>query len=76
MFGIDNFSAVINPPESAILAVGAVRDEPVVKDGEIVPGKRMSVTASFDHRAIDGATGAKFLARLAELLESPLLIVA
>ncbi|MBO2448876.1 2-oxo acid dehydrogenase subunit E2 [Actinomadura barringtoniae] len=76
MFGIDTFSAVINPPESAILAVGAVRDEPVVKDGEIVPGKRMSVTASFDHRAIDGATGAKFLARLAELLEKPLLIVS
>ncbi|KAB2349496.1 dihydrolipoamide acetyltransferase family protein [Actinomadura rudentiformis] len=76
MFGIDSFSAVINPPESAILAVGAVRDEPVVRDGQIVPGKRMSVTASFDHRAIDGATGAKFLARLVELLEQPLLIVA
>ncbi|MFI0443816.1 dihydrolipoamide acetyltransferase family protein [Actinomadura sp. 6N118] len=76
MFGIDSFSAVINPPESAILAVGAVRDEPVVRDGQIVPGKRMAVTASFDHRAIDGATGAKFLARLVELLEQPLLIVA
>ncbi|MFG2002883.1 dihydrolipoamide acetyltransferase family protein [Spirillospora sp. NPDC048911] len=76
MFGIDSFSAVINPPESAILAVGAVRDEPVVRDGQVVPGKRMAVTASFDHRAIDGATGAKFLARLVELLEKPLLIVA
>ncbi|TDD70370.1 2-oxo acid dehydrogenase subunit E2 [Actinomadura darangshiensis] len=76
MFGVDSFSAVINPPEAAILAVGAVRDEPVVRDGLVVPGKRMAVTLSVDHRATDGATGAKFLARLAELLENPLLIVA
>ncbi|GLW64022.1 hypothetical protein Arub01_22660 [Actinomadura rubrobrunea] len=76
MFGVDSFSAVINPPEAAILAVGAVRDEPVVRDGQVVPGKRMSVTLSVDHRACDGATGARFLARLAELLENPLLIVA
>ncbi|WP_433336273.1 dihydrolipoamide acetyltransferase family protein [Spirillospora sp. CA-294931] len=76
MFGVGSFSAVINPPESAILAVGAVRDEPVVRDGAVVPGKRLSITASFDHRAIDGAVGAKFLARLAELLQNPLLIVA
>ncbi|MFB4295599.1 dihydrolipoamide acetyltransferase family protein [Actinomadura sp. NTSP31] len=76
MFGVDSFSAVINPPEAAILAVGAVRDEPVVRDGQVVPGKRMAVTLSVDHRACDGATGAKFLARLAELLQNPLLIVA
>ncbi|WP_433473165.1 dihydrolipoamide acetyltransferase family protein [Spirillospora sp. CA-142024] len=76
MFGVDSFSAVINPPEAAILAVGAVRDEPVVRDGQVVPGKRMAVTLSVDHRATDGATGAKFLARLAELLQNPLLIVA
>ncbi|WP_344959400.1 dihydrolipoamide acetyltransferase family protein, partial [Actinomadura miaoliensis] len=76
MFGVDSFSAVINPPEAAILAVGAVRDEPVVRDGQIVPGKRMAVTLSVDHRACDGATGARFLARLVELLENPLLIVA
>ncbi|MEU9020839.1 dihydrolipoamide acetyltransferase family protein [Actinomadura sp. NPDC048394] len=76
MFGVDSFSAVINPPEAAILAVGAVRDEPVVRDGQVVPGKRMAVTLSVDHRACDGATAAKFLARLAELLQNPLLIVA
>ncbi|WP_412519011.1 2-oxo acid dehydrogenase subunit E2 [Actinomadura madurae] len=76
MFGVDSFSAVINPPEAAILAVGAVRDEPVVRDGQVVPGKRMAVTLSVDHRATDGATAAKFLARLAELLQNPLLIVA
>ncbi|MCP2335939.1 dihydrolipoamide acetyltransferase family protein [Actinomadura rupiterrae] len=76
MFGVDSFSAVINPPEAAILAVGAVRDEPVVKDGQVVPGKRMAITLSVDHRAADGATAAQFLARLAELLENPLLIVA
>ncbi|MFC5748536.1 dihydrolipoamide acetyltransferase family protein [Actinomadura rugatobispora] len=76
MYGIAGFSAVINPPEAAILAVGAVRDEPVVRDGQVVPGTRLSVTLSVDHRACDGATGAAFLARLAELLENPLLIVA
>jgi pyruvate dehydrogenase E2 component (dihydrolipoamide acetyltransferase) len=76
MYGIAHFSAVINPPEAAILAVGAVRDEPVVRDGQVVPGKRMAVTLSVDHRACDGATGAAFLARLAELLERPVLIVA
>ncbi|WP_141583608.1 dihydrolipoamide acetyltransferase family protein [Actinomadura sp. WMMA1423] len=76
MFGVDSFSAVINPPEAAILAVGAVRDEPVVRDGQVVPGKRMAVTLSVDHRATDGATAARFLARLAELLQNPLLIVA
>ncbi|XVQ08883.1 dihydrolipoamide acetyltransferase family protein [Spirillospora sp. CA-255316] len=76
MYGIASFAAVINPPEAAILAVGAVRDEPVVRDGQVVPGKRLSVTLSVDHRACDGATGAAFLAHLAELLENPLLIVA
>lgn len=76
MFDVDSFSAVINPPEAAILAVGAIRDEPVVRDGQVVPGKRMAVTLSVDHRATDGATAAKFLARLAELLQNPLLIVA
>ena len=76
MYGVDSFSAVINPPEAAILAVGAVRDEPVVRDGQVVPGKRMSLTLSVDHRACDGATAAAFLARVTELLENPLLIVA
>ncbi|MER7544841.1 dihydrolipoamide acetyltransferase family protein [Actinomadura sp.] len=76
MFGVDSFSAVINPPEAAILAVGAVRDQPVVRDGEVVPGKRMAVTLSVDHRATDGATAARFLDHLAGLLQNPLLIVA
>ncbi len=71
MFGVDSFSAVINPPEAAILAVGAVRDEPVVRDGEVVPGKRMALTLSVDHRATDGATAARFLDHLADLLENP-----
>jgi pyruvate dehydrogenase E2 component (dihydrolipoamide acetyltransferase) len=72
MFGIDSFSAVINPPEGAILAVGKVRDEPVVKSGEVVPGKRLALTLSCDHRVIDGALGARFLAELRSLLERPM----
>ena len=76
MFGIENFSAVINPPEGAILAVGAVREEPVVKDGSVVPGKRMRMTLSCDHRVVDGAVGAKFLAALKKLLEAPIGMIA
>ena len=75
MFGIDEFSAVINPPEGAILAVGRVRDEPVVKGGEIVAGKKLSMTLSCDHRVIDGAVGAAFLAELRALLERPIRIL-
>jgi pyruvate dehydrogenase E2 component (dihydrolipoamide acetyltransferase) len=72
MFGIDWFSAVINPPEGAILAVGAVRDEPVVKGGAVVPGKKLALTMSCDHRVVDGAIGAEWLKLLRGLLESPL----
>jgi len=72
MYGIDEFSAVINPPEGAILAVGAVRDEPVVKHGAVVPGKKMALTMSCDHRVVDGALGAEWLRLLRSLLESPL----
>jgi len=72
MFGIEEFTAVINPPEGAILAVGTIRDEPVVEDGAIVPGRRMRFTMSCDHRVIDGATGARFMAALKTLLEAPL----
>ena len=68
MFGIDEFAAVINPPEGAILAVGRVRDEPVVKDGAVEPGKRLAMTLSCDHRVVDGAVGAAFLAELRGLL--------
>ncbi len=75
MFGIEDFSAVINPPEGAILAVGTVRDEPVVEGGQIVPGKRMRMTMSCDHRVIDGAVGARWLAALRTLLEKPLLML-
>jgi len=71
MFGIDAFSAVINPPEGAILAVGRVRDEPVVQDGAVVPGKRLAMTLSCDHRVVDGAVGARFLAELRALVEHP-----
>jgi pyruvate dehydrogenase E2 component (dihydrolipoamide acetyltransferase) len=75
MFGIDDFSAVINPPEGAILAVSAVRDEPVVKKGAVVPGKRLALTLSCDHRVIDGAVGAEWLKVLRSLLESPLRMI-
>jgi pyruvate dehydrogenase E2 component (dihydrolipoamide acetyltransferase) len=75
MFGIDEFAAVVNPPEGAILAVGQVRDEPVVRDGAVVAGKRMGLTLSCDHRVIDGATGAAFLAELRRLIEHPLRVL-
>lgn len=75
MFGIEEFSAVINPPEGAILAVGTIRDEPVVQDGAIVPGRRMRFTMSCDHRVIDGATGARFLQTFKAMLENPLELV-
>jgi pyruvate dehydrogenase E2 component (dihydrolipoamide acetyltransferase) len=75
MFGIEHFTAIINPPEAAILAVGAVRDEPVVRDGAVVPGKICSLTLSSDHRVVDGAMAARFLSELKELLEEPLLFL-
>ena len=71
MFGIEEFTAIINPPNACILAVGAIRDVPVVEDGEVVPGKRMKVTLSSDHRIVDGATAAEFLQTLRSLLENP-----
>jgi pyruvate dehydrogenase E2 component (dihydrolipoamide acetyltransferase) len=75
MFGIDEFTAVINPPEGAILAVGAMAAKPVVRDGEVVVRQMMHVTMSCDHRVIDGATGAKFLQTFKKILENPLLLV-
>jgi len=71
MLGIDEFSAVINPPEGAILAVGSVAEKPVVVDGRIEVGLRCRMTLSCDHRVVDGATGAKFLATLRQILENP-----
>lgn len=75
MFGIDEFTAVINPPEGAILAVGAMAPKPVVRDNEIVVRQIMRVTMSCDHRVIDGATGAKFLQTFKKILENPLYLV-
>jgi pyruvate dehydrogenase E2 component (dihydrolipoamide acetyltransferase) len=76
MFDIDEFSAIINPPASAILAVGAVKKVPVVlEDGSIQPRARMKVTLSCDHRVLDGATGARFLQELKRVLENPVLMV-
>jgi pyruvate dehydrogenase E2 component (dihydrolipoamide acetyltransferase) len=71
MFGIERFTAILNPPEAGILAIGAVRDVPVVDRDKLVPGKRMTVTMSCDHRVIDGALGARWLQVLAELIEKP-----
>jgi pyruvate dehydrogenase E2 component (dihydrolipoamide acetyltransferase) len=76
MFGIDQFTAVINPPEAAILAVGAALGEPVVTDDGVAVRRRMRLTLSIDHRALDGSTGAEFLAQLKATLEHPLRIVA
>jgi pyruvate dehydrogenase E2 component (dihydrolipoamide acetyltransferase) len=76
MFGIDAFAAVINPPEGAILAVGQVREVPVVSGGAIVAGKRLALTLSCDHRVVDGAVGAAFLAELRRLIEHPLRVLA
>ena len=75
MFGISEFTAVINPPEAAILAVGASVETPVVKDGEVTVTTTMRLTLTVDHRVIDGATGAIFLRDLVRALEEPLRIV-
>jgi pyruvate dehydrogenase E2 component (dihydrolipoamide acetyltransferase) len=72
MFGIDEFTAIINPPDSCILAVGAIQQVPVVKNGAVVPGNIMKLTLSCDHRVVDGATGAAFLQTLQGLLQEPL----
>jgi pyruvate dehydrogenase E2 component (dihydrolipoamide acetyltransferase) len=71
MFGIDEFTAIINPPDACILAVGGIQAVPVVKNGQVVPGNIMKLTLSCDHRVVDGATGAAFLQTLKSLLEEP-----
>lgn len=71
MLGIDRFTAVINPPEPAILAVGRAAPRPVARDGEVVVREVMTLTLSVDHRVLDGAAGARLLGRVAELLERP-----
>jgi len=75
MFGIQNFHAIINPPQSSILAVGGIRNCPVVKENQIVPGKRMMVSLSSDHRVIDGSEGAKFIKTLQEFIENPAILL-
>jgi len=75
MFGVDEFTAIINPPEAAILAVGAIKDVPVVQDGRIVPGKVMRMTLSVDHRVFYGATAAQFMAEVKRLIENPVTLL-
>jgi pyruvate dehydrogenase E2 component (dihydrolipoamide acetyltransferase) len=75
MFGIDQFTAIINPPEAGILAIGAIEEKPVVADGEITTRQRLRVTMSCDHRVIDGAIGARFLQTLRRMIENPLMLV-
>ncbi len=72
MFDVEDFIAIINPPEAAILAVGSVREVPVVKNGQVVPGMRMKATISVDHRVSDGAEAARFMQAIATYLEEPL----
>jgi pyruvate dehydrogenase E2 component (dihydrolipoamide acetyltransferase) len=75
MFGIREFSAIINPPQAALLAVGAVEKRPIVKDGALAVAEMMSCTLSADHRVIDGANGAAFLATFKRLIEDPILML-
>jgi pyruvate dehydrogenase E2 component (dihydrolipoamide acetyltransferase) len=74
MFDVGEFIAIINPPQAAILAIGSIHVVPVVEDGEIVPGKRMNITLSADHRVTDGAEVARYLQTVKRYLENPLTI--
>jgi pyruvate dehydrogenase E2 component (dihydrolipoamide acetyltransferase) len=76
MFGIDEFTAIINPPEAGIIAVGRAEEKVVVEDGELVVRSRMRMTMSCDHRVIDGATGARFLQTLRAMIEEPMMMLA
>ena len=76
MFGIEEFTAIINPPDSVILAVGSIREVPVVEDGQIKVGRRMKLTLSCDHRVVDGAVGSRFLNTVKELLEEPVRFIS
>jgi pyruvate dehydrogenase E2 component (dihydrolipoamide acetyltransferase) len=75
MYGVDEFMAIINPPEAAILAVGAIKDVPIVQEGRIVPGKVMRMTLSVDHRVFYGATAAQFMAEVKRLIENPVTLL-
>lgn len=76
MFGIEEFTAIINPPDACILAVGGIKQVPVVKNGQIVPGNVMKLTLSCDHRVVDGVKGSEFLNTLKDFLENPILMLA
>jgi pyruvate dehydrogenase E2 component (dihydrolipoamide acetyltransferase) len=75
MYGIKDFTAVINPPQSTILAVGAGEERAVVRNGQIVPATIMSVTMSCDHRSVDGALGAELIGAFKRLIENPVMMV-
>jgi pyruvate dehydrogenase E2 component (dihydrolipoamide acetyltransferase) len=75
MYGVDEFVAIINPPEAAILAVGTIKDVPVIEDGRVVPGKVMRMTLSVDHRVFYGQTAAQFMAEVKRLIENPVTLV-
>ena len=75
MFGIEEFTAIINPPDACIMAVGGIMEKPVVRNGAVVPGHTMKVTLSCDHRVVDGATGAAFLNTFKQMLEEPALLL-
>jgi pyruvate dehydrogenase E2 component (dihydrolipoamide acetyltransferase) len=75
MFGIEEFTAIINPPDACILAVGGIKQVPVIKNGQIVPGNTMKVTLSCDHRVVDGATGAAFLQTFKNYMENPVVLL-
>lgn len=74
-WGVESFDAIVNPPQAVILSVGGIIEKPVVKDGEVVPGLRMNLGVSCDHRVVDGAVGAKFLGEIKRLLENPALML-
>lgn len=75
MFGIEEFTAIVNPPDSCIMAVGGIKNVPVVKNGQVVPGNVMKVTLSCDHRVVDGATGSAFLNTFKKYMENPVVLV-
>jgi pyruvate dehydrogenase E2 component (dihydrolipoamide acetyltransferase) len=75
MYGIEEFTAIINPPDACILAVGGIHEKPVVRGGRIVPGHTMKVTLSCDHRVVDGVTGAEFLNTFKTFMEEPALML-
>ena len=75
MFGIEEFTAIINPPDACIMAIGGIKQVPVVKNGQVVPGNTMKVTLSCDHRVVDGATGAAFLQTFKNYMENPVVLL-